>query len=78
MKVYEILFIYLFLYYPFINHVIEFYFFVEWSLKLYWIIKFKYMVFQINLYFYEEKICLYKLLEKKLSLDFNLVVWKKS
>jgi hypothetical protein len=41
--------IFLVLYYPFLNHVIEFS--SKWSLKLYAITKYQYFSFQTNLYF---------------------------
>jgi hypothetical protein len=47
---------FLLLYYPFINHVLEFYFSKEWSLKWYSITKFI-KKFQINLHLKKEKRC---------------------
>jgi hypothetical protein len=66
---------YLLLCYPFINHVIEFIFSMESSLKWYWITKFKYFSFQINFYF--QNMFVY-ITRKNLSLNFNLVIWMKS
>jgi DNA-binding transcriptional regulator WhiA len=69
----------LLLYYPFINHAIEFIFSMEWSLKLYSIIKFKYFSFRFNLHVKEEKHVFVHIIKKTLILSFgkNLDnIWK--
>jgi len=67
---------YLLWYYPFINHVIEFVFSMEWSLKLYAIMKFKYFSFQFDLYFKMEIFFVF-IIGKTWSLKFNIVIWTK-
>jgi hypothetical protein len=60
------IYIYLLLYYPFMNHVIQFIFSKEWSLKWYSIMKFKYVFFKsIYLFIYlSKKVCIIERITK--------------
>jgi hypothetical protein len=57
------IYIYILLYYLFINHVLEKKNSKEWSLKWYSMTKFKYFSFQINLYFLKEIFLIFYIIE---------------
>jgi hypothetical protein len=52
-------------------------FFTKWSLKLYTITKFKFIFFK-SIYTLDKKNKIVYIIWKTLSLNFNLVIWKKS
>jgi len=66
----------LLLYFPFINHVLEFIFSKEWLLKWYSITKFNFL-FQINLHFKRKRDVFVYIIKRSLRLNFNLVICTK-